>query len=153
MKLDNLRQLVKEELKRTLTKNTPKYIKGDTFIYMGSKYLVVSDDGFIIKAMSPSGRIVKINYGQLKDRVSENTMGIDFKNTPKEKLEAGTYIIDFITQDPDGGGPDKPDSHAVELSKEDILNDFNSNPLNMWEDIAQNIPGFKIYKIDKVTKV
>jgi hypothetical protein len=46
MKLDNLRQLVKEEIKRTLSEGTPKYTKGDTFIYMGSKHLVVSDDGF-----------------------------------------------------------------------------------------------------------
>jgi hypothetical protein len=50
MKLDNLRQLVKEELKRTLSEGTPKYVKGDTFIYMGSKHLVVSDDGFIYQS-------------------------------------------------------------------------------------------------------
>jgi len=148
MKLNNLRQLVKEELKRTLSEGTPKYTKGDTFIYMGSKHLVVSDDGFIIKAMGPSGKIVKINYGQLKDRVSENTTEADVKELP---LEPGTYEISYVVAERGGGGA-HADSEIETITDEDIKIDLNSLPYNFWKDLAAKIANARIYKVTKVTK-
>jgi hypothetical protein len=151
MKLDNLRQLVKEELERTLSEGTPKYTKGDTFIYMGSKHLVVSDDGFIIKAMAPSGRIVKINYGQLKDRVSENTIDADLKDMPLENMAEGTYEIHFVVADREGGG-DYADSDTITITNDDFKKNFDSSSYSFWKDIARKIANARIYKVEKVTK-
>ena len=95
MKLDNLKQLVKEELKRALG---------------------------------------------------------DFQNVPFEELEAGTYTIEYITEDPDGGGPDMSGSVTKSFTKEDFLNPPTNMPYNFWKGIAQDAADERIYKIKQVTK-
>jgi hypothetical protein len=151
MKLNNLRQLVKEELTKAINENTPKYSKGDTLIYMGTKLLVVSDDGFIIKAMAPSGKIFKINYGQLKDRVSENEVVRDLKDMPLENMEEGTYKIDYIIADSDGG-PDYSDSTVSTITKNELNQNSDIPSYSFWKGIARNDANFRIYKVTKVTR-
>ena len=151
MKLNNLRQLVKEELTKAINENTPKYSKGDTLIYMGTKLSVVSDDGFIIKAMAPSGKIFKINYGQLKDRVSENETMRDLKDMPLENMEEGTYKIEYIVADTDGG-PDYSDSDTITITKDELNKNTDIPSLSFWKGIARNAANFKIYKVTKVTR-
>jgi hypothetical protein len=92
MKLNSLRQLVKEELTKAINENTPKYKEGDTFNYMGTKHIVVSDDGYIVKAKLPNGKVVRINYGQLKDRVSEN----EEENNETSSIETLEDAITFL---------------------------------------------------------
>jgi hypothetical protein len=152
MKLNNLRQLVKEELTKAINENTPKYSKGDTLIYMGTKLLVVSDDGFIIKAMAPSGKIFKINYGQLKDRVSENETMRDLKDMPLENMEEGTYKIDYIIADADGV-PDYSDSDTITITKDELSAQgmkrfLDKNPSKIDEVLNQN-ESFKFLPFQK----
>ena len=151
MKLNNLRQLVKEELTKAINENTPKYSKGDTLIYMGTKLLVVSDDGFIIKAMAPSGKIFKINYGQLKDRVSENEVTRDLKDIPLENMAEGTYKIEYMIADSDGG-PDYSDATVSTITKDDFNQNSDITSYRFWKGIASNATNFKIYKVTKVTR-
>ena len=151
MKLNSLRQLVKEELTKAINENTPKYSKGDTLIYMGTKLLVVSDDGFIIKAMAPSGKIFKINYGQLKDRVSENEVVRDLKDMPLENMEEGTYKIDYMVADSDGG-PDYSDSTVSTITKDDFNQNSDIPSYSFWKGIARDAANFRIYKVTKVTR-
>ena len=151
MKLNNLRQLVKEELTKAINENTPKYSKGDTLIYMGTKLLVVSDDGFIIKAMAPSGKIFKINYGQLKDRVSENETMRDLKDMPLENMEEGDYEIEYVVADADGGS-DYSEDKIVTITKDELSQNIDLPSLSFWKGIARNVANFKIYKVKKVTR-
>ena len=152
MKLNSLRQLVKEELTKAINENTPKYSKGDTLIYMGTKLLVVSDDGFIIKAMAPSGKIFKINYGQLKDRVSENEVTRDLKDIPLENMAEGTYKIEYMIQ-AEGGGGDMGETITATVTKNEFIEGMDLSPSNFWKGIARDAANFPIYKVTKVTRV
>jgi hypothetical protein len=151
MKLNNLRQLVKEELTKVINENTPKYKEGDTFNYFGTKHIVVSDDGFVIKAKTPSGKVVKINYNQLKNRVSENESERDFKDVPLKNMAEGTYNIDYIVADSDGG-PDYSDSTTIAIPQNEFEQWEDAGTTNFWKGIARDAAGFKIYKVTKVTK-
>lgn len=71
MKQDILRSLIKEELAKKLNENQPKFKEGDKFNFRGMKHVVLSDDGFSIKAKLESGKIKTYNYNQLKDSVTE----------------------------------------------------------------------------------
>jgi len=66
MKLDILHKIVKEELHKIIKENKPRFNTGDTFMYMGTKHEVISDDGFIVKAKLPNGVIKKLNHNQIK---------------------------------------------------------------------------------------
>ena len=76
----------------------------------------------------------------------------DLQNVPFEELEAGTYTIEYITEDPDGGGPDFPGSVTKSFTKEDFLNPPTNMPSNFWKGIAQDDADARIYKIKQVTK-
>jgi len=72
MKLNSLRQLVREELKRTLNEN--KFKEGDIVTYMGEKHKVLSDDGYVVKLTTMRGEgkkenTVMLNYNQVKEKV------------------------------------------------------------------------------------
>ena len=77
----------------------------------------------------------------------------DLKNMPLENMEEGTYIVDYITQDPDGGGPGMSGSVTKSFTKEDFKNSTRKLPSNFWMDVAIDAEeNERIYKIDKVTK-
>ncbi len=151
MKLNSLRQLVKEELTKAINENTPKYKEGDTFNYMGTKHVVVSDDGYIVKAKLHNGKVVRINYGQLKDRVSENEVVRDLKDMPLENMEEGTYKIDYMVADSDGG-PDYSDSTVSTITKDEFMQNSDISTSNFWKGIARDAADFRIYKVTKVTR-
>jgi len=151
MKLNSLRQLVKEELTKAINENTPKYKEGDTFNYMGTKHIVVSDDGYIVKAKPPNGKVVRINYGQLKNHVSENEDTRDLKNIPLENMEEGTYKIDYIIADYDGG-PGHSDSTLSTITKDEFMQNIDISTSNFWKGIARDVDDFPIYKVTKVTR-
>ena len=78
----------------------------------------------------------------------------DIQNTPLEKLEAGTYKVDYITEDPVEGGPDLPGSVTKSFTKEDFENSTRKQPSNFWMDVAIDAEeNARIYKIKQVTKV
>jgi hypothetical protein len=66
MNKSDIRRIIKEEITSILNENTPKYSPGDTFMYMGTKHTVISDDGFIVTAKLPTGNIKKLNHNQIK---------------------------------------------------------------------------------------
>ena len=152
MKLNSLRQLVKEELTKAINENTPKYKEGDTFNYMGTKHVVVSDDGYIVKAKLPNGKVVRINYGQLKDRVSENAETKDLKDMPLENMEEGTYKIEYITEYPGEGGPDYSDFTVKSITKDEFAQNTDIPSYSFWKGIAGDAESARIYKVTKVTR-
>jgi hypothetical protein len=151
MKLDNLKQLVKEELTKAINENTPKYKEGDTFNYMGTKHVVVSDSGYVVKAKLPNGKVVRLNYGQLKDRVSENEATRDLKDMPLENMEEGTYKIEYIVADSDGG-PDYSDTDTVSITRDEFDRNMDVSNSNFWKGMAREFSNFRIYKVTKVTR-
>jgi len=152
MKLNSLRQLVKEELTKAINENTPKYKEGDTFNYMGTKHIVVSDDGYIVKAKLPNGKVVRINYGQLKDRVSENAETRDLKDMPLENMEEGTYKVEYITEYPGEGGPDYSDFTVKSITKDEFAQNTDVPSYSFWKGIAGENENARIYKVTKVTR-
>ena len=152
MKLNSLRQLVKEELTKAINENTPKYKEGDAFNYMGTKHIVVSDDGYIVKAKLPNGKVVRINYGQLKDRVSENEETRDLKDMPLENMEEGTYKVEYITEYPGEGGPDYSDFTVKSITKDEFAQNTDIPSYSFWKGIAGENENARIYKVTKVTR-
>jgi hypothetical protein len=66
MNKSDIRRIIKEEITSILNENTPKYSPGDTFMYMGTKHTVISDDGFVVKAKLPTGNLTTLNHNQIK---------------------------------------------------------------------------------------
>lgn len=51
-----------------VNENEPKYKEGDVIGYGGSQYIVLSDDGFVVKAKrKKDGYQIMLNYAQLAD--------------------------------------------------------------------------------------
>jgi hypothetical protein len=77
----------------------------------------------------------------------------DLQNTSLKKLEAGTYKVEYITEDPVEGGPDLPGSVTKSFTKEDFENSTRKEPSNFWMDVAADAEeNARIYKIKQVTK-
>lgn len=71
MKLEKIKQIIKEEIDNILNEEAPKprYKRGDIFVYRGIKYIVVSDDGYVVKAMDKDKKEAMFNYNQLNQGV------------------------------------------------------------------------------------
>jgi hypothetical protein len=61
--------------------------------------------------------------------------------------------IEYITEDPDGGGPDSPGSTVEQVNQDDFDKYKNDLRNNFWKGIAQEAANERIYKIEKVTKL
>ena len=83
---------------------------------------------------------------EIKKVLSENTEDVQ----GKFPTEPGKYQIDYITADEDGG-PDFPESDVVNISQNDIDMNQNVSPRRFWE--TKPMSNFKIYKVEKVTKI
>lgn len=58
--------LMAKQAPMAVNENEPKYKEGDMFGYMGSRYTVLSDDGFVVKAKrNRDGYEIRLNYAQL----------------------------------------------------------------------------------------
>jgi hypothetical protein len=74
MNKQELRQLIREEISKIMdeadeTQPKTKFKKGDEFPYMGSRYTVLSDDGYVVKAKrNKDGYQIMLNYAQLNER-------------------------------------------------------------------------------------
>lgn len=132
MKPSQLKQIIKEELQKILSENTPKYKKGDTLTYMGTKHEVVSDDGFVVKAKLPNGKIKTLNYSQLKKTLNESPYPL----IPKKMLLADILELNDI---PDGEFAPQTKEMAVYFIR-------NGRPSEKYlEDIVAIL---KQYKVD-----
>jgi hypothetical protein len=132
MKHSQLKQLIKEELQKILSENTPKYKKGDTLTYMGTKHEVVSDDGFVVKAKLPNGKIKTLNYSQLKKALNESPYPL----IPKKMLLADILELNDI-----------PDEEFAPQSKNAAVNFIrNGRPSEKYLEDMMAI--LKQYKVD-----
>jgi hypothetical protein len=58
--------LTAKRVPMTVNENEPKYKEGDLFGYGGSRYTVLSDDGYVVKAKrNKDGYRIMLNYAQL----------------------------------------------------------------------------------------
>jgi hypothetical protein len=68
MKKSELRQIIQEEIQNVLVEaesSKPKYKKGDTLTYKGTKYTVSSDNGYTVNVTDADGKKKMFNYNQL----------------------------------------------------------------------------------------
>jgi hypothetical protein len=114
MKKLNLRSLIKEELAKALNEVAAKFQEGDTFIYMGQKHTVLSDDGYSIRAELPGGKIKKYNYNQIKNALNESPYPLIGK-----KMDIADMVTDANIEDTAFG--DQSRSNVINFIK-------NGNP-------------------------
>jgi hypothetical protein len=92
MKLDNLRQLIKEELTKVLNEDT--FHNGETVLHAGQRFTVVKDDGNIgVQVKTDTGKIKMINRSQLKRVVKEDNFRSD------GGLAVGQYEVSYKVKD------------------------------------------------------
>jgi hypothetical protein len=60
--------LMAKRVPMTVNENEPKYKEGDVIGYGGSRYTVLSDDGYVVKAKrNKDGYEIMLNYAQLNN--------------------------------------------------------------------------------------
>jgi hypothetical protein len=86
MKISEFKQFIREEIQTVLKEEAPKhkYKKDDKFYYKGMSYTVVSDNGYVVKALDRYGKEATYNYNQLKAGVSQKS---DYLNEEEVSLE------------------------------------------------------------------
>jgi len=67
--MNKLKQIIKEEIIRILNEVEAKFEEGETVMYMGEKYKVVSDNGYVVKLERSNGKTVTLNHNQVKEKV------------------------------------------------------------------------------------
>ena len=93
MKISELKRSIREELHKVLNEEAPKhkYKKDDKFYYKGMSYTVISDNGYVVKALDRYGKEAMYNHNQLKAGVSQKSdylneeEGVSLENLPKGK--------------------------------------------------------------------
>jgi hypothetical protein len=114
MKLDNLRQLIKEELKHALNEN--QFEEGDIVIYMGERHKVLSDNGYVVEltTMREEGKkqnTVMLNYAQVRERV----------RTPKDYLNEADWFDSLPNNPANQSDPDIKQGYKPKISPFNIL--------------------------------
>lgn len=74
------------------------------------------------------------------------------KEELKRALNKVKVKIDYITEDPDGGGPDFSGSTVEQIYQDDFDKYKNDLMNNFWKGIAQEAANERIYKVTKVTR-
>jgi hypothetical protein len=75
------------------------------------------------------------------------------KEELKRALNEVKVKIDYITEDPDGGGPGI-DGSTVEQVDQDEFDKYKNDLMNnFWKGIAREAANDRIYKVTKVTKL
>jgi hypothetical protein len=92
MKLNNLRQLIKEELTKAL--NEESFHNGETVLHAGQRFTVVKDNGNVgVQVKTDTGKIKLINRTQLKRVVKEDNFRSD------GGLAIGQYEVFYKVKD------------------------------------------------------
>lgn len=106
MKISEFKQFIREEIQNVLKEEAPKhkYKKDDKFYYKGMSYTVVSDNGYVVKALDRYGKEATYNYNQLKAGVSQksdylNEEEVSLENLPKGKTIFLPSLTDFVASD------------------------------------------------------
>jgi hypothetical protein len=75
------------------------------------------------------------------------------KEELKRALNEVKVKIDYITEDPDGGGPDFPGYTVEQINQDDFDKYKDDLRNNFWKRIAEKDANERIYKVDKITKL
>ena len=122
MNKSDIYKIIKEEIASILNENTPKYSPGDTFMYMGTKHIVISDDRFIVTAKLPSGNIKKLNHNQIQGGSYKSNINENLRDIPPTQLEPGTYLISYTTENRSSF-----DKISVEIDPSTIPSDISAH--------------------------
>lgn len=146
MKKSELKEILKEEIKRILKENM--FEEGETVMYMGEPHQVLLDNGYVIKLVSKkSGTKVTLNYSQAKERIQSLKENQDLRNSYLEDVIPGKYEIGFTIDRGSGGDDyevnitqDMLDSAINIISKDDT---GKTPSLYFWMGLVDDHPGFK----------
>ena len=75
------------------------------------------------------------------------------KEELKRTLNKVKVKIEYITEDPNDGGPDFSGSTIEQINQDDFDKYKNDLRNNFWKEIAEKDINERIYKIEKVTKL
>jgi hypothetical protein len=75
------------------------------------------------------------------------------KEELKRALNEVKVKIEYITEDPDGGGPESSGSTVEQINQDDFDKYKNDLRNNFWKGIAEKAANDRIYKVEKVTKL
>lgn len=94
MKISEFKQFIREEIQAVLKEEAPKprYKKDDKFSYRGMSYTVLSDDGYVVKAVDKNGDKAMYNYNQLNAGVYKKP---DYLNYINEEGEMKEYTFEY----------------------------------------------------------
>lgn len=95
MKISEFKQFIREEIQNVLKEEAPKhkYKKDDKFYYKGMSYTVISDNGYVVKALDRYGKEAMYNYNQLKAGVSQKSDYLNEEEVSLENLPKGKSIF------------------------------------------------------------
>jgi hypothetical protein len=114
MKLDNLRQLIKEELTKVL--NEESFHNGETVLHAGQRFTVVKDDGNVgVQVKTDTGKIKLINRTQLTRVVKEDNFRSD------GGLAIGQYEVSYKVKDAQGVTQDTSTVEVTDDNKDESL--------------------------------
>ena len=88
----------------------------------------------------------------VKEELTKAMNDRDLKDMPLENMEEGTYEIEYIIADSDGG-PDYSDSDIVSITQDEFNRNINVPNLEFWKGTSRKLANFPIYKVIKVTRV
>jgi hypothetical protein len=92
------------------------------------------------------------NLKQLvKEELTKAMNDRDLKDMPLGNMEEGTYEIEYIVADSDGG-PDYSDSDIVTITQDEFSRNMDVSNSNFWKGTVRDLAKFPIYKITKVTR-
>jgi len=114
MKLNNLRQLIKEELTKAL--NEESFHNGETVLHAGQRFTVVKDDGNVgVQVKTDTGKIKLINRTQLKRVMKEDNFRSD------GGLPIGQYEVSYKVKDAQGVTQDASTVEVTDDNKDESL--------------------------------
>jgi hypothetical protein len=177
MNLGNLKQLVKEELRRALKESMFKV--GEEVMYGGKPHKVVSDDGYIIKLeATKDNKEATLNYAQAKQKIRKQTDYMNENDSSEfdidkiykakseeprflEDLELGaTYEVEYGARDQYGDkdtGTTKVSVTQKDLNKygrDTSIQNYLTSLFNINPKTGENIDiGYEINNIKSVKKL
>jgi hypothetical protein len=181
MKLNNLRQLIKEELKQALNENDlfNSLKVGETVKYMGEDHKVVNkNEAIVTLERNKTGKTVNLNSNQVKERVrrSEDYMNendsseFDYEKAIQTKMDepsflgdlelGATYEVEYGARDLYGDkdmGTTKISITQKDLDKYDkntSIQNYLTDLFNINPKTGENIDtGYKINNIKSIKKL
>lgn len=183
MKLDNLKQLIKEELSRALDKNNlfNSLKVGETVKYMGEDHKVISkNESIVTLERNKTGKKFNLNSNQVKEKVyrsedymnENNSSEFNYKKAIQSKMDEPSFLKDLELGAKykikytarDNYGDKELGTTTISITPESFKR-YNSNPNTSLENYITNYistdpktgqytdTGYNVIKINSVIKL